>query len=93
MTDRIVSRVLRGSFTGTGQSDVLNVSDKGSLSLDFGSGTVVLERMGATGKWFACTDGTFTADASVNIEGRGQTYRLNCTSYSTEIFYELHAGA
>ncbi len=89
MADRITDNILRGSFTGTGQSSEIIVTDRGLLSLDFGTGSVTLERQGPQGKWVAVVDGTWTADAAVNVEGRGQNFRLNCTSYSAEIFYSL----
>lgn len=91
MTDRIVSGVLRGSFTGTGQSGEIHVFN-GMLNLNFGSGSVTLQRLGANGTWYDVLDGTYTADVAVNIDGHGVAFRLNCTSYSSEIAYEIHRG-
>lgn len=89
MSDVIQNDVLRGSFTATGQSTDINVTDRGMLDLDFGSGSVTLERQGPNGKWCAVKDAVYTADVAVNIEGRGANFRLNCTSYTSEIFYAL----
>jgi len=93
MTDTLSqgNTLLQGSFSGTGQSSTIKIH-RGTVSLSFGSGSVTLERQGADTNWYGVTDGTWTANASVNIDGNGENYRLNCTSYTSTITYEIRGN-
>lgn len=89
MSDSLVGSVLRGSFTSATQSGSIPVSSSGTLDLDFGSGSVTLQRQSSNGNWIDVKDATYTADTAVNIDGCGRSFRLNCTSWTTEIFYTM----
>lgn len=83
------------SFTATGQSSTL-VGRHLTVDLDFGTGTVVVQRdTFGDGTWFTVTDvdgnaASYTADQTINFDG-GKTvnWRLNCTAHSADITYRI----
>lgn len=79
-----------GTFTGVGQSDSIQISRSADLSLEFGTGTVVLQRSFDGGNnWH--TIQSYTGDAQEAIEPGtpGYIYRLNCTAHSANIDYRI----
>lgn len=81
---------VEGTFAATGQSDTIKVRN-GAYALSFGEGSVTLQRkMSKSSDWVDVR--TITADEAGSLEGHGFEYRLNCTSYTSAIKYEVHAG-
>lgn len=81
--------LVQGTFTAPGQSPEFVIKN-GRYAISFGGGTVHLEReLTKGGIWV--TAEIFTADDVGNLDGGGFNYRLNCTAYSSDIDYEIHA--
>lgn len=80
-----------GTFDATGNSGNIMVSKADlTISLDFGTGTVVLERSFDDGSNWK-TIKTYTADVEENAfePATGVLYRLNCTAYTADIDYVI----
>lgn len=89
---------LSGTFTGTGQSSATYLRGVHSVELNFGTGSVTLERSLDDGVTFVSvvlpdgtTAATFTADAAFELDAgkAGGLYRFNCTSYTSDITYKV----
>lgn len=79
--------VMVGTFSANGTSDSIHVTKRGVLSLDFGGGTVTLQRKN-TSDVFVPTGDSYTADVVDEILIPGE-YNLVCASYSSDIDYEI----
>lgn len=85
----IAQRSVSGTITGTGATTAIKAR-KIDVSLDFGTGTVAVQRS---------LDGTnykdveeFTADAEKTYDGAVPAYfRLNCSAYTADISYTYRA--
>lgn len=80
-----------GTFTATGQSDTIPITN-GRLSLKFtndGDGVVVLEMQNFNGDWVLVPGGSFTTDTGQTIDGGGATFRFNCTTFVSDIVFEM----
>jgi hypothetical protein len=86
-------QIVTGTFTGTGASNPVYVNSYGSFELNFGTGTVQLERsLDEKATWVAVPNGEFTADVSTVIsDPYGAYYRLNCTAYTGDIAYHIES--
>ena len=79
-----------GTFEATGVSQTVVINERANLSLVFGGGTVKLQRY-MNDDWRDVPDGSWTASTEDIIYSgkQGTQYRLNCTSYSSDIDWEL----
>ena len=87
MADNLPHNVA-STFTGTGTSSELVLTDIRSLSisgLTAGSGTILLERSVDDGSTWG-TVATYTADTESGIIGLGWRWRLNCSVFSSGTF-------
>lgn len=81
---------MSGTFSGTGQSDAVQVSTKAGFSLDFaGTATVDLQRrIGASGDWKVVE--TYSADNEGVIEGgNDHWFRFDCTAHTDDVDYVI----
>lgn len=83
---------MSGTFSSTGTSDTI-ILDKGVLTLSFGTGTVKLTTQeSVSSAWVDVPDGSFTADTVQVIDFPVRVpLRLNCTSHSGNIDYEIRS--
>lgn len=83
--------IVKGSITGTGATESI-IGDLIGIRMDFGSGSVDVEvRMAGGGAWIKAVTGVAADYDQVYDRGRGVNteLRLNCTSYTSAIAYEL----
>lgn len=88
---------LSGTFAATGTSDAVFVKGINKIELNFGSGSVTLQRSLDSGATFVdvvlpdgITAAAFTADAAFDYDaGTGSLLRFNCTSHSSDITYKV----
>lgn len=90
-----------GTFAATGNSAAITVRGgrRVDISLDFGEGTVVLQRSvdeGTTWLPVSTEEGTalsWTADVATTwLAGTPAKFRLNCSAHTSDIDYVLEAG-
>jgi len=81
---------VQGTFGATGTSDTINLGRGATLSLSgFGDATVKLQRSFDKGTTWKDVK-SFTAEAERNVNGSGELYRLNCSTYASgTIAYRL----
>lgn len=80
-----------GTFTATGQSDSIRIS-RGHLTLKFttnGDGVVAFEIRNKVNDWILVPGGSFTTDTGQTIDGGGALFRLNCTTFVSDIGFDI----
>ena len=80
---------IKGTFSGTGISDVMAIARGQLISMDFaGTATVAIQkRMAENGAWSTVLQVTSTFHEK--WDHGGDVIRLNCTAHTNNVVYEI----
>lgn len=81
-----------GTFTATGQSETI-VGRKVDIAMDFGTGSVDIERQMPSGTWMKIGESVTLDYNEVAEYPANVSIRLNCTAVTADIEYVMQTGA